>query len=327
MKEASFIRNNIEKWRRTEELVGTPEDALPDEMAEAYTEITADLAFAQTHYRRSRITLYLNDLASALHNAIYSNKKEKWTRIFTYWTHEVPLTMYDARRELLASFLIFAAFVLVGVVSQLYDTDFSRLILGDYYVDMTLENISKGEPMAVYNGGSEVPMFLQITINNVMVSFFAFVLGIFACVGTGVLLMQNGIMLGAFQTFFFSQGLLLESALAIWLHGTLEISAIIISGAAGMALGSGWLFPGTYKRGVAFRRGARRGLKIVVGTVPVFILAGFIEGFVTRHTEIHDAVRAGIILFSLAFVIFYFVIWPRALAKRVAGQSGKLSGF
>lgn len=320
MKEASFIRSNIDKWQRTESMVDSPGSASPDDVAEAYTEITADLAFAQTHYRRSRITIYLNDLASALHNTIYRNKKEKWTRVFTYWTHEVPLTMYDARRELLASFLIFAVFVLVGVLSQLNDPDFSRLILGDYYVDMTLDNISKGEPMAVYNGGSETPMFLQITINNVMVSFMAFVLGIFACVGTGMMLMQNGIMLGAFQTFFFSHGLLVESALAIWLHGTLEISAIIISAAAGLALGRGWLFPGTYKRGVAFRMGARRGLKIVVGTVPVFILAGFIEGFVTRHTGIGDFVRAGIIFCSLAFVIFYFVLWPRVLAKRTRAE-------
>ena len=316
MKEASFIRSNIEKWRKTEAMVSDPLLSTPDELAEAYTELTADLAFAQTHYRRSRITLYLNDLASALHNTIYKNKKEKWTRIFTYWTHEVPLTMYDARKELLASFLVFAIFAFVGVLSQLNDPDFSCLILGDYYVDMTLENIKNGTPMAVYNGGSETPMFLQITLNNVMVSFMAFVAGIMACVGTGHILMQNAIMLGAFQTFFFSQGLLVESALAIWLHGTLEISAIIISGAAGFALGRGWLFPGTYKRGVSFRQGARRGLKIIVGTVPVFITAGFIEGFVTRHTEIPDAIRAGIIICSLLFVIFYFVVWPQILAKR-----------
>ena len=205
MKEASFIRSNIEKWRKTEAMVSDPLLSTPDELAEAYTELTADLAFAQTHYRRSRITLYLNDLASALHNTIYKNKKEKWTRIFTYWTHEVPLTMYDARKELLASFLVFAIFAFVGVLSQLNDPDFSRLILGDYYVDMTLENIKNGTPMAVYNGGSETPMFLQITLNNVMVSFMAFVAGIMACVGTGYILMQNAIMLGAFQTFFFRE--------------------------------------------------------------------------------------------------------------------------
>ena len=116
--------------------------------------------------------------------------------------------------------------------------------------------------------------------------------------------------LQAFQTFFYEHGLLKEAALAIWLHGTLEIWSIIVAGAAGLALGNGWLFPGTYSRLESFRRGAKRGLKIVIGTVPVFIMAGFIEGFITRHTELPDMLRLGIILTSLAFIIFYYIYLP-----------------
>ena len=86
--------------------------------------------------------------------------------------------------------------------------------------------------------------------------------------------------------------------------------AIIVAGAAGLALGNGWLFPGTYSRLESFRRGAKRGLKIVIGTVPVFIMAGFIEGFITRHTELPDMLRLGIILTSLAFIIFYYIYLP-----------------
>ena len=70
--------------------------------------------------------------------------------------------------------------------------------------------------------------------------------------------------------------------LAIWLHGTLEIWSIIVAGAAGLALGNGWLFPGTYSRLESFKRGAKRGVKIVVGTIPIFIMAGFIESFITQ---------------------------------------------
>ena len=88
MKEASFIRSNIEKWRKTEAMVSDPLLSTPDELAEAYTELTADLAFAQTHYRRSRITLYLNDLASALHNTIYKNKTEAMSQYFAKWLKE-----------------------------------------------------------------------------------------------------------------------------------------------------------------------------------------------------------------------------------------------
>lgn len=314
MKEVVFIRRNIEKWRETEKIVEEASEQNPDNLADVYTELTAALAFAQTHYPNSRITLYLNNLAFALHNAIYRNKKEKWTRIITFWANEVPLNMYAARKELLVSFIIFMASVLVGVISQLNDVNFVRLILGDRYVDMTLENIANGEPMAVYDGSAELPMFLGITLNNIMVSFNVFVMGIFTSFGTGWLLFTNGIMLGSFQTFFFSQGLLGESMLAVWLHGTLEIWAIIVAGAAGLALGNGWLFPGTYSRAESFMRGARKGVKIVVGTVPVFIMAGFIEGFLTRHTEYPDALRLGVILLSLAFIVFYYIYLPNKKA-------------
>ncbi|KAA3961843.1 stage II sporulation protein M, partial [Bacteroides ovatus] len=117
MKEVTFIRRNIEKWKETEKVVEQAASLSPDQLADAYTDLTADLAFAQTHFPTSRITIYLNNLASALHNEIYRNKREKWTRIITFWTQEVARTMHDARRELLTSFLIFVASALIGVLS------------------------------------------------------------------------------------------------------------------------------------------------------------------------------------------------------------------
>ena len=317
MKEVVFIRRNIEKWRQAERVVETASAQSPDCLADVYVDITSDLAFAQTHYPRSRITLYLNNLASSLHNELYRNKREKWSRILTFWHTEVPLAVYEARRELLYSFLIFMAAVLVGVVSQWGDPGFVRLILGDRYVDMTLYNIEQGDPMAVYKGMDEGWMFLGITVNNVRVSFLCFAAGLFTSVGTGWLLLGNGVMIGAFQTFFAQQGLLGESMLAVWLHGTLEISAIVIAGAAGIAMGNGWLFPGTYPRLTSFRLAARRGMKIVMGTVPVFVVAGFVEGFLTRHTEAPDALRLGFILLSLAFILYYYVYLPK---KRINGK-------
>ena len=310
MKEVTFIRQNIEKWKETEKVVEQAKTLSPDQLADAYMELTADLSFAQTHFPASRITIYLNNLASALHNEIYRNKREKWSRIITFWTQEVPETMYAARKELLISFVIFVASALIGVISAANDSEFVRLILGNGYVDMTLDNIAKGTPMAVYDGDSETPMFLQITLNNIRVSFMCFAMGILTSFGTGYILLSNGIMIGAFQTFFYQHGLLWESTLAIWLHGTLEIWAIVVAGAAGLALGNGWLFPGTYPRLESFRRGAKRGLKIIVGTVPVFIMAGFIEGFITRHTELPDMLRLGLILLSLTFIIFYYIYLP-----------------
>ena len=311
MKEVTFIRQNISKWRGAELVVETIGDTDATELADTYIDVTSDLAFAQTHYPESKITRYLNNLASALHNEIFRSHRYRWSRLLTYWTQDVPLTMWEARRELLLSFIVFTASVFIGFLSQLLDPEFCRIILGDRYVDMTLQNIASGEPMAVYSGNSEGTMFGSITMNNVMVSFVTFALGIFTSLGTGFKLFQNGVMLGSFQTFFAQHELLWESALAVWLHGTLEISAIIVAGAAGMAMGNGWLFPGTYPRITSFRRGARRGLRIVVGTVPVFIVAGFIESFFTRHTEWPDLLRLSIILCSLAFFIYYYIVLPK----------------
>jgi uncharacterized membrane protein SpoIIM required for sporulation len=310
LKEVTFIRQNIEKWRDVELMVENSVETAPDVQADAYIDLTSDLAYAQTHFPQSRITLYLNNLASALHNQIYRNKRESISRLVTFWTQEIPQTIWEARHALMASFIIFVISVTIGLVSQLGDDSFARLILGDQYVDMTLDNIAKGEPMAVYDSGVETEMFLGITWNNVKVSFMVFVMGVFTSLGTGFLLFQNGVMVGSFQTFFFQQGLGFESMLAIWLHGTLEIWAIIVSGAAGITLGNGWLMPGTYGRLTSFMMAARRGLKIIVGTVPVFVMAGFIEGFATRHTEWPTWLRLTIIGASALFIGYYYLYLP-----------------
>jgi uncharacterized membrane protein SpoIIM required for sporulation len=317
MKEISFIRQNIEKWKSLESVVDAAESQHPGRLADAYTEITTDLSFSRSHFPRSRITIYLNNLASALHVSLYKNKKESWSRIGRFWTTEVPLVMYASRRELLYSFLAFVICAAIGCVSALNDDMFARLIMGNGYVDMTLQNIEDGNPMGVYSDMSPVPMFFMITINNIRVSFVTFIFGLLTAFGTGLLIFYNGVMIGTFQTFCFQQSVGMESLLAIWLHGTLEISALIIAGAGGFVFGNGWLFPGTYSRGYAFRQGAKRGLKIAVGTTPVFIIAGFIESFLTRHTETPNAIRAAFILLSLAFVLYYYIYLPKRLSHGI----------
>ncbi|MDR3308845.1 MAG: stage II sporulation protein M [Tannerella sp.] len=315
MKEISFIRQNIDKWKSLQKVVDEVDRHNPGELGDAYTEIAADLSFSRSHYPSSRITIYLNNLASALHNHLYKSRRESYSRIITFWTREIPETMFHARRELLYSFAIFVASVLIGVVSTLNDDSFVRLILGNSYVDMTVENINQGRPVDVYAGMPPMEMFLMIAFNNIRVSFIIFVFGLLTGFMTGVALFRNGVMVGAFQTFFFQHNAGVESMLALWLHGTFEISAIIVAGAAGFALGNGWLFPGTYSRGHAFRTGAKRGLKIIAGLVPVFLLAAFIESYLTRHTEYPVAIRMAIIIFSAVSVVYYSLVLPKFTIK------------
>ncbi len=316
VKEILFIRQNIKEWQHIEAMTSRLDIETPDDISAAYIRVTSDLAFAQTHYPSSRITQYLNNLSAVLHNAIYRNKRENRRRIITFWTQEVPLVMYGARRLLLLSAVIFLLSALVGVVSQLAVPDFCRYILGDSYMDTTMQNILEGKPFDIYASGSESDMFGQITANNIRVSFVIYISGLFTSLSTAAFLFSNGVMVGCFETFFAQHGLLGQSLLAVMLHGTLELSAIVVAGAAGLAMGNGWLFPGTYSRIVSFRRAAKRGLKIVVGTVPVFVVAGFIEGYITRHTEVADALRLTFILLSAAFVVFYYIVYPYRLHKK-----------
>ena len=223
---------------------------------------------------------------------------------------------YKYLPQLAGSFFVFALFVLMGAYSADTDISFVRSILGDSYVNQTLANIDSGDPMAVYKEMNQMDMFLGITVNNIRVAITAFVAGIFMGIGTLLVLMYNGVMLGSFQYFFFDQGLLWESARTIWIHGTIEISVIVIAGCAGLVLGNGILFPGTYTRMHSFRIAIKDGLKILVSTVPFFVFAGFLEAFVTRLTQMPDFLSLLIIFGSLALILFYYVYLPINLYKK-----------
>jgi uncharacterized membrane protein SpoIIM required for sporulation len=310
MQEVAFIKRNADKWKQFEAWLSNRRQADPDVLADLFIQLTDDLSYSKTFYPNSKTTQYLNALAAKVHQAIYRNKKEARSRFVTFWKVELPALMRASRRELLCAGMIFIAAGLIGMVSAANDDAFVRLIMGDSYVNMTLENIEKGDPLAVYKKMNQVDMFLGITFNNIRVSFYAFVAGVLLSAGTALLLFYNGVMLGAFQYFFYQQGLLLPSVLTIWIHGTLEISAIIVAGCAGFVIGNGILFPGTYTRTQAFMAGAKKGLKIVIGLVPIFITAGFLESFVTRHTEMPAALSVSIISTSLLFVVGYFILYP-----------------
>jgi uncharacterized membrane protein SpoIIM required for sporulation len=310
MRESLFVKQNAKKWEKYESL----KVAEPDELAEKFISITDDLAYAKTFFPKSKTTLYLNGLASSFHQSIYKNKKEQTNRFVLFWKLELPLLFQKHQRQLFYSLIFFSVFCAIGAFSAKYDERFVRLILGDTYVNMTNENIANGDPFAVYKSAGELIMFVSIAINNIYVSFLTFVSGVFFSVGTVFNLVRNGIMLGSFQYYFFSQDLGWESVLVIWIHGTLEISAIILAGGAGLVLGNSILFPGTYSRLVSFKQGAREGMKIVIGLVPIFILAAFLEGFVTRHTQMPLPLSISILTASLVFIIWYTIIYPKKLA-------------
>lgn len=315
MREAFFIKQNKSRWEEFEAIAKNSQAAPPDKLADLFIQVTNDLSFSQTQYPNSRVTKYLNGLATQLHLSIYQNKREETSRFVTFWKYEVPLLMLEAYKPMLYSLIIFLVAGLIGFVSTLYDDKFVRLILGDDYVNMTLQNIQEGNPTAVYNSSSEMTMFLSITLNNIFVSFKVFAFGMLATIGCGFYLFYNGLMVGTFMTFMGIEGELSQALPVIMLHGTVELTSIVIAGGAGFLMGNSLLFPGTYPRLTSFKLGAMKGMKIVVGLVPFFILAGFIESFVTRYAFMHWSLKMAIIGGSAFLMIWYFILYPVKLNK------------
>lgn len=313
MREISFFNKNEKKWGEIDRNLSASSSISADELSELYIRVTDDLAFVQTNYPGSKTESYLNLLATRVHQRIYKNKKSSQSRILLFFKNEFPMIIYKHRKSLFASLAVFMLACLIGAFSTHIDEKFPRLIMGDQYVDMTIENIENGNPMGVYESMDPVSMFFYITFNNVRVSFLVFAAGIFFSVLTGFLLFKNGVMLGCFQYFFYTKKLLYISALTIWVHGTLEIASIVIAGGAGIALGNSIMFPGTYSRLYSFQTAAKESVKIIAGLVPLFIIAGFLEGFVTRYSNVSTVPATFIIIFSLAFLFFYFIYYPYKL--------------
>lgn len=322
MREGMFIKKNVDKWNQYQH---NPTND-PDETAERFITLVDDLSYAKTFYPKSKVTRWINGIAANIYLNIYKNKKEKYARVFTFWKYELPLLFKRYHRLLLFTTLLFSLFVAIGVFSSVKDETFIRGILGDDYVDMTEDNIARGDPFGVYKSDNPFTVFVQIAMNNTFVALFMVMGGLLLGIGTIYAMWQNGLMLGCFQYMFFAKGLGLQSVLVIWVHGTLEILSLVIASTAGFIISQGILFPGTYSRAASFKRGVKDALKIMIVLIPVFIVASFFENYVTylmgntfdREKNTGLPVWGGVLILtlSLSFIVWYFVIHPIRLHKK-----------
>jgi uncharacterized membrane protein SpoIIM required for sporulation len=327
MRETLFIKKNKDRW----EELDVEQTSDPDELSHRYIQVLDDLAYAQTFYPKSKTTQYLNEKAVKFYNKIYSKRKEKISALFDFFKTDLPIAIRQNHRQLLYALCFFTVFVLIGIISAMYESGFLRVIIGEGYVEMTKDNIQKGDPFGVYKDGNYFLMFIRIALNNILITILLdYATGIFFGVGTLYSLMVNGIMLGAFQYLFFEYSLGWQSILVIWIHGTLEIASIVIAGGAGLSLGNSILFPGSMKRIHSLQKGAERSAKILVMTVLMLLVAAWLESYVTHlssnyfdkdtnQVELPVWGSALILLASLSFVVWYFIIYPLAVERRRKG--------
>lgn len=314
MNEIVFIEQNRRNWERLSKAVRGELALSVSEIIRLYEHTSDDLSYARTHYPESEVITYLNGVCINAHRTIYKNQYGDWQRVLDYFRIDIPVAVWRHRRSIFWAFIIFFGAIVIGWTSSMIDGNFTRLILGDSYVNMTLDNIENDDPMGVYGKMQQGNMFLGIGLNNIRVAFFAFVLGIFTVLGPCFVIFRNGVMVGTFFYFFYARGLALVTWTTIMIHGTLELAAICIAGGAGIVLGKSYLFPGTYTRLRALTIGTKEGLKIMIGLSPVIITAAFLEGYLTRlYLTIGLLGRSVVIILSLAFLLWYFYFY----AKRI----------
>lgn len=316
MKETEFIAHNKKKWNRFEQLYESKSND-PEELSDLYMDITDDLSYAQTFYKRRTVRVYLNQLAQKVYTGVHKQKGESIKKFISVWQVSLPLEIYRSRKNLLFALIAFIVYTAIGALTTYLDPDFPRAVMGDNYVNMTLENIKNGNPLAVYETDNQIDMFLSITSNNMKVAFMTFVFGFFFTIGTHVLMFYNGVMLGAFQYFFHLKGLLITSFLGIWIHGAFEISAIILAAGAGITAGNGFLFPKSYTRVQSLQLSTKRGLKIMLSLVPFIIIAGFLESYVTaNYQNLPEWSKWTLIMLSFAIILFLYVFYPIYVARK-----------
>jgi uncharacterized membrane protein SpoIIM required for sporulation/uncharacterized RDD family membrane protein YckC len=290
-----------------EGLDGFRPDELPD-FAARYREIAADLARARTYRAEAATVARLERLVAAGHNALYREDRRSWRAAWTLVAREFPAAVVGARRTVLVAFLLFAAPAAAG-----YRLIRERPALAEELIPETMlrraaaghDRVATGKRYVEIDWDARPGAASYIIANNVRVALACFAGGIFAGLGSLVLLAYNGLALGTFAGHFANQGLLgylLEFVLG---HGVLELSAIWIAGAAGFLLGRALIAPGELSRADALVLSGRTAIRMVGMAVVLLGCAGVIEGFLsTSRVGLlpRALVSGGSLLFLLAYL-------------------------
>ena len=240
-----------------------------------YRQTASDLAAVREDPSGRQWAIYLNQLLGRSHNLIYLGHTPKASGVVRFYRDTYPQIFRETLPETGLAVGIFAVAALVAWVVAWHDPGFAYRLLGPGMMEtieqrkMWTDSIVTVKPLA--SSG--------IMTNNLSVAFSSFALGITAGLGTIWMMALNGLLLGVIGAATWKAGM----ALALWSfvapHGVLELPAIFIAGGAGLELARGMLFPGFLPRKLSLVAAGGRASRLVLGTIPLLVVAGLIEGF------------------------------------------------
>jgi uncharacterized membrane protein SpoIIM required for sporulation len=275
-----------------------------ESFARAYRRVVADLAVAQRDFPDDQLTLWLNGLAARAHLRLYRAPAPTWRRLGTFFWTDFACRFRAARPYLLVSALLLFGPALVAYLAALLDPT-----LRDALVPMQLRRVMEaGRTWTDIEPAVRPGMATLIFTNNIQVAFLAFAGGVLFGLGTAYVLISNGLALGSVlgAAQFYGVAPLLWSFISP--HGYLELTCIVIAGAAGLMLGEALLRPGLLLRREALARASRRAVELAVGAAPVLVVAGLMEGFISP-SELPVGVKlaigplAGLALYALLLTV------------------------
>ena len=272
-------------WRRLEALVeqsgrrgvGRLSRSELQELGLLYRQIASDLSTVREDPASRQISDYLNQLLGRAHNLIYMGRKTNAAGIVQFFRVTYPRLFRENLAYPLTAFLIFLAAAIVGTALCFSDPGFERYFLGGRMID-TIEQHRMWTQSVV----SIKPLASSfILTNNISVACATFAMGILAGLGTVYMLFFNGLLIGVIGTACWQAGMSRQLWSFVAPHGVLELPAIFIAGGAGLLLARGLLFPGTMPRRDSVVEAGGRAVRLVLGVIPMLVIAGFIEGYLS----------------------------------------------
>jgi len=320
-----FIREHQVSWSRLEALTADvrrrPRSmSVHDrkEFLDLYSLTSAHLSQLRSQSGDPDLDVKLTGLLASASASLHGQKASPVTAVRVFFRDTFPAAVWHIRRPIgLAALLFFVPAIVMGIWVATSETVQASIppALAETYVNEDFE--------AYYSTESASQFATQVFVNNVWVSFLAFALGIAFCVGTGFVLIQNGLVLGQAAGLFAEAGELGKFFGLILPHGMLELTAIIVAGGTGLVLGWAVIAPGDRTRSDALAEEARRAVVVVIGLILVFLAAALIEGFVTG-APLSTAIRVGIgVLSWLAFTVYVAIFGRQAAARGKTGLIGE----
>lgn len=293
-----FVKERKRAWQRLEHLLGRLDRSSlrrlhreeVRELGRIYRRTASDLAIARAESRDPRLINYLNSLVIRAHGRIYRADAQGGRRLREFFTSGFPQTFRRTWRYTALAFATFAAFALVAYLGTWRDPEFSEFAGVDPLFRYVIsQKVHWWERLNEFNQvGSSF-----IMVNNIYVMFQAFALGALFGLGTLFVMASNGANIAATLALVYQAGYGNDLVSFMVGHGVVELSCIFLAGGAGILVGSALVLPGDLSRGDALKTRGLEAIRLISGCVPLLVVAGIIEGFISP-APINPAIKFGI---------------------------------